>query len=118
MLQTSYWANNLYEKYEEVLLGWLGDKIIEEVRECEKSFFGHYFPHRPVIKENSTIPVLPVFDTSARIQNHPSFNQCQHCRPNLVELIPDILLRFRENQFFVVADIKKAFLQINIRKED
>ena len=31
-------ANNLFEKYEEVLSGWLGDKIIEEVPECEKSF--------------------------------------------------------------------------------
>ena len=31
-------TNNLYEKYEEVLLGWLGDKIIEEAPECEKSF--------------------------------------------------------------------------------
>lgn len=111
-------ASNIYEKYEEVLLGWLGDKIIEEVPECERSFYGHYLPHRPVIKENSTTPIRPVFDASARIQNHPSLNQCLHCGPNLIELIPDILLRFRENKFGVLADIKKAFLQISIRKED
>ena len=38
-------VNNLYEKHEEVLLGWLGDKIIEDVPECEKSFYGHYLLH-------------------------------------------------------------------------
>ena len=33
-------VNNLYEKYV-ALLEWLSDKIIEEVPECEKSFYGH-----------------------------------------------------------------------------
>ncbi|GBM64652.1 hypothetical protein AVEN_91719-1 [Araneus ventricosus] len=38
--------------------------------------------------------------------------------PNLIELIPDILLRFREKKIGVTADIRKAFLQISICKED
>ena len=101
-----------------MLLRWLEDEVIEEVPESEKSFYGHYLPHRPVLKENSTTPVRPVFDASARIQNRPPLNQCLHCGSNLIELIPDILLPFRENKFGVVADIKKAFLQISIRKEE
>ncbi|UYV81093.1 hypothetical protein LAZ67_19002754, partial [Cordylochernes scorpioides] len=38
--------------------------------------------------------------------------------PNLLELIPDIMLRFRLNKIGVVADIEKAFLQISVAKED
>ncbi|UYV61945.1 hypothetical protein LAZ67_1007132 [Cordylochernes scorpioides] len=37
--------------------------------------------------------------------------------PNLLELIPDIMLRFRFNKIGVVADIEKAFLQISVAKE-
>ena len=59
-----------------------------------------------------------MFEALARIQNHPFLNQCLHCDPNLIEQIPDILLWFRKNKFGVVADIKKAFLQISIHKKD
>ncbi|UYV79156.1 hypothetical protein LAZ67_17001281, partial [Cordylochernes scorpioides] len=38
--------------------------------------------------------------------------------PNLLELIPDIMLRFRLNKIGVIADIEKAFLQISVAKED
>ena len=111
-------ANKLNEKYEEVPLGWLGDKSIQAVPEYEKPSYGLYLFHRPVIKEkNSSTPVRPLFDALAKIQNHPSLNQCLHYSPNLTELIPDTLLRFRD-KFGAVADIKKAFLQICICKED
>ncbi|XP_055944433.1 uncharacterized protein LOC129975391 [Argiope bruennichi] len=81
--------------------------------------YGNYLPHRAVIKlSSSTTPIRPVFDASARLANYPSLNQCLECGPNLIELIPNILLRFREGQLGVIADIRKAFLQISIRKED
>ncbi|GFY33686.1 DUF1758 domain-containing protein [Trichonephila clavipes] len=62
----------------------------------------------------STTPIRPVFEASAILANYPSLNQCLACGPNLIELIPDILLRFREREFGVIAGIRKAFLQINI----
>ncbi|GFW32776.1 retrovirus-related Pol polyprotein from transposon 412 [Trichonephila clavipes] len=67
---------------------------------------------------SSTTPIRPVFGASARLANYPSLNQCLACSPNLIELIPDILLPFRERGFGVIADIRKAFLQINILKDD
>lgn len=110
---------NMYEKYENVLLDWLDAGIIEDVPKNEVSSYGNYLPHRAVIKLSSnTTPIRPVFDASARLANYPSLNQCLECGPNLMELIPDILLRFREKEFGVIADIRKAFLQISIRKED
>ncbi|UYV63025.1 hypothetical protein LAZ67_2002879 [Cordylochernes scorpioides] len=36
--------------------------------------------------------------------------------PNLIEMIPNLMLRFRNGKFGVVADIKKAFLQIEVNE--
>ncbi|GFX62253.1 uncharacterized protein TNCV_3306271 [Trichonephila clavipes] len=66
----------------------------------------------------STTTIPSVFDASARLANYPSLNQCLACGPNLIELIPDILLRFRKRKFGVIAGIRKAFLQIKILKAD
>ncbi|GFX69604.1 uncharacterized protein TNCV_1769731 [Trichonephila clavipes] len=72
-----------------------------------------------VIKlSRSTTLICPVFDASAKLANYLSLNQCLACGSNLIEPLPDILLRLREREFGVIADIRKAFLQINIREED
>uniref|UniRef100_A0A0A9W2L7 Pro-Pol polyprotein n=1 Tax=Lygus hesperus TaxID=30085 RepID=A0A0A9W2L7_LYGHE len=91
--------------------------IIEEVPGDDWDS-GHYLPHRPVFKEHSTTPVRPVFDASAKEKGHPSLNQCLETGPNLIELIPSVLLRFREGKIGLIADIKKAFLQISIDPTD
>ncbi|GBM68035.1 hypothetical protein AVEN_75875-1 [Araneus ventricosus] len=112
-------SGNLYDKYENVFQEWLDEGIIEEVPRNEVALYGNYLPHRPVIKEsNCKTPIRPVFDASAKFQGHPSLNQCLQCRPNLIKLIPDILARFRVKKFGVTADIRKAFLQISVSKED
>ncbi|GFV56472.1 uncharacterized protein TNCV_61221 [Trichonephila clavipes] len=45
-------ATGKFEEYQDVRDLWLSEKIIEEINDKEN--FVHYFPHRPVIKENST----------------------------------------------------------------
>ncbi|XP_014204738.1 uncharacterized protein LOC106636756 [Copidosoma floridanum] len=79
---------------------------------------GYFLPHRHVIKDNSTMPLRPVFDALASSGNGPSLNQCLETGPNLIQLIPSVLLRLRENEIGVVADIEKAFLQISIAPDD
>lgn len=97
---------------------WLDEGIIEEVRESG-SDSTHYLPYRPVIKESSlTTKIRPVFDASARERNKPSLNQCLEKGPNLIELIPSLLIRFRERRLGVVSDIRKAFLQISVNEND
>ncbi|GFY03939.1 DUF1758 domain-containing protein [Trichonephila clavipes] len=103
------------------LNGWLAEGIIEEVSKNKVNCYGNYLPHHALIKlSSSTTPIHPVFDASARLANYPSLNQCLACGPNLIELIPDIVLRFREREsnLSVITDIRKAFLHINIHKED
>ncbi|XP_043469952.1 uncharacterized protein LOC122503458 [Leptopilina heterotoma] len=109
---------NLFVEYDRVFKDWESEGIIEKVPDGELSVKGHYLPHRPVIKENSTTRVRPVYDASAKKKNSPSLNECLETGPNLIELVPTMLIRFREKSVGAVADIKKAFLQICVRPED
>jgi len=59
-----------------------------------------------------------VYDASCKTGRHPSLNQCLEKGPNLLELIPSILLRFREDRIGVVSDIRKAFQMIEVAEED
>ncbi|GFY32521.1 integrase catalytic domain-containing protein [Trichonephila clavipes] len=85
-------ATGKFEEYQDVLDLWLSGKIIEEVND-DKENFVHYLPHRPVIKENSTSKIRPVFDASARTKGSPSLNDCLEKGPNFIEVIPTILNR-------------------------
>ncbi|GFU96681.1 integrase catalytic domain-containing protein [Trichonephila clavipes] len=84
----------------------------------DKENFVHYLPHRPVIKENRTSKIRPVFDASARTKGSPSLNDCLEKGPNFIEVIPTILNRFRKYKIGVISDIEKAFLQIGVREQD
>ncbi|XP_025829705.1 uncharacterized protein LOC112904277 [Agrilus planipennis] len=110
--------DGIFESLTEVFEEWVAEGIIEEVPISEVECASHYLPHRPVIKEGSTTRIRPVFDASAREKGNPSLNHCLEKGPNLIELIPSILVRFREHKIGVVSDIRKAFLQISIHEKD
>ncbi|GFV60238.1 integrase catalytic domain-containing protein [Trichonephila clavipes] len=93
-------------------------QIIEEVPKTEVDNLGYYLPHRPVMKQASqTMKIRPVFDASARDKSQPSLNDCLNRGPNLIELIPDIIDRFRLYPIGLSSDIEKAFLQLSIIPE-
>ncbi|KAF2896980.1 hypothetical protein ILUMI_09196 [Ignelater luminosus] len=108
----------LYEEYDQVFMKWLKEGIIEKVTVEKENLWGHYLPHRHVLKENSTTRLRPVFDASAKSKNGVSLNQCLETGPNLIELISSVLLRFREKKIGVISDIEKAVLQISITSRD
>ncbi|KAJ8957208.1 hypothetical protein NQ318_007770 [Aromia moschata] len=107
--------NGLMSRYNAVFEEWKQLNIIEETM---KGDVGHYLPHRPVVKEGSTTAVRPVFDASSREKEKPSLNQCLEKGENLIELIPALLVRFREYEIGVISDIKQAFLQISVNPRD
>lgn len=111
-------GDNVFSDYDLVFDEWLAEGIIERVPVSEEANWGHYLPHRHVIKENSTTKIRPVFDASAKDQRFPSLNECLEKGPNLIELVSSILLRFREGNNGIISDIKKAFLQISIDQKD
>ena len=110
--------DNLFEAYDDVIDGWLQEGIIELVPEVEEAEYGHYIPHRPVVKTEGTTKIRPVFRACAKEKGNSSLNKSLHKRPNLIEQIPDVLLTFRPGIIGVSADIKKAFLQISVSAKD
>ena len=47
----------------------------------------------------------------------PSLNDNIHPGPSLIPAIMDIPIRFRAYKYGITADIEKAFLQVNISKD-
>ena len=72
-----------------------------------------------MVRESSlTTKVPPVFDASATGTNEVSLNDCINSGPNLLPLLPEVLIRFRRWRYAYSADITKAFLQVGVREQD
>ncbi|GFU65289.1 integrase catalytic domain-containing protein [Trichonephila clavipes] len=108
---------NSLKEYASIFDEWEALKIIERVTETKIETDAYYLPHRAVFKISETTKIRPVFDATAREGNNPSFNDCLLKGPNLIELITDILDRFRMYPIGLSADIEKAFLQISVTPE-
>jgi len=109
----------LYQEYDKIFKGWEQEGIIEVASEEDLNTPSHYLPHRGVLKPDSeTTPVRPVFDASCKTNRTPSLNDCLERGPNLLEVIPSILHKFRIGNIGVLADIRKAFQMVDLRKED
>ena len=98
-----------YKAYNNIFIEQKQNVIIEEVMSPGKLGETHYIPHHPVIRR--------VFDASAR-DNGPNLNDCLYKGPHLTPLLYDILLKFRSHVVALTSDIEKAFLQINVNKND
>ncbi|XP_072389366.1 uncharacterized protein [Diabrotica undecimpunctata] len=112
--------DGLFERYDDVFADWQAEGIIELVGKLNDvdNSLGHFLPHRPVVKEESTTKARPVFNASAHSKNKPSLNHCLEKDPNLIQLIPLIFVRFRENKIGVISDVKRAFQQIGVHERD
>uniref|UniRef100_A0A5S6PZN5 CCHC-type domain-containing protein n=1 Tax=Trichuris muris TaxID=70415 RepID=A0A5S6PZN5_TRIMR len=97
-------SDGLFSSYNEVFDEWEREGIMEEVRTLPTAGQCHYLPHRPVIKENSrTTKIRPVFDASAKQGNEPSLNDCLETGPNMMQLLPNVMLHFRKGKIGVVS---------------
>ncbi|UYV67994.1 hypothetical protein LAZ67_5002740 [Cordylochernes scorpioides] len=112
-------AKGIFSEYDRVFQEWLAEGVIEKVSPEDLNRDCHYLPHHPVVKANSnTTKIRPVFDASCKDKGNLSLNDCLASGPNVIEQIPAILLKFREKAIGVIADIRKAFLQIEVKEED
>ncbi|GBM32592.1 hypothetical protein AVEN_195554-1 [Araneus ventricosus] len=106
-------------EYQEVSDDWERLKIIERVPENElKNEKFHYLPHRPMIKmQSKTTKIRPVFDAYACEKGKPSLNHCLFKGINLIELILDVIDRFRTYPIGLSGDIEKAFLMLSVANQ-
>lgn len=112
---------DMYTIYENLFKQWEEEGFIERVEREHPMVikYGHFIPHQAVYKpESRTTPVRPVFDASCKIGRHPSLNECLEKEPNLIELLPSTIIRFREKRIGVLADIRKAFQMIEVQEAD
>eukprot|EP00112_Aurelia_sp_Birch-Aquarium-sp1_P022444 Seg633.3 transcript_id=Seg633.3/GoldUCD/mRNA.D3Y31 product="hypothetical protein" protein_id=Seg633.3/GoldUCD/D3Y31 len=109
------------KQYDAVIREQLCEGVVERVADQKEIKEGNYpLPHHPVIRESAeTTKLRVVFDASSKAsRNTLSLNDCLHKGPALAPMLYDVLLRMREHKIVLVGDIKKAFLQIEIKEED
>ena len=72
-----------------------------------------YSPHHPVINPNKPGKVLRIINGAAKF-NGTSLNKSLLTGPDLIQNLIHFLLRFRQHQFAVSADIDSMFLQVGV----
>ena len=79
----------------------------------------HYLPHRQVVRnDRNTTKIRIVFDGSAKEKGGKSINELLYTGPCLLTKIYDILIRFCFGKIAIVADIRQAFLNLEISDDD
>lgn len=117
-------GKNLLQTYDEIIQEQVKRKIIalvttEMMRESEKKgYIPYYIPHRAVIKMTSaTTKVRIVYDASSHKRDQLSLNDCVFPGPCTLQSIFGILLRARMYKYVIVADIEKAFHQVQMQEQ-
>ena len=88
----------------------------EEMREYKGPV--HYITHHSVLKPQSqSTPLRIVFNSSANFRGH-RLNDYWAKGPTLINNLPGILLRFRENIVGVVGDISKMYHSVKLSLQD
>ena len=104
----------LIEEYVSISLLYLKDNIIEKVP--NEDTLPCNLTNRAVIRNDYSSTKLRIdFDAPAHYTTDLYLNNILEAEPCLLPYLLDILLRFRTA---VVADIKQAFLQIEINEND
>ena len=105
-----------FRRYNDVIKEQESEGIIEKCTDYPNQGEVHYLPHHCIINEDKeTTKFRVVYDASS---NKPSLNDCLEKGENLVPLMMDILIRFRAYKIALVSDIKKAFLNVAVQKQD
>lgn len=111
----------LLRDYDNVIKDQVKSGIIEAVPEHHYDQAPiHFLPHHGVIRsDRETTKLRVVFDGSVKSdKSTASINKCLEKGLNLVPHLFDIVVKFRGYPIAVVADIEKAFHQIQINPED
>jgi hypothetical protein len=110
-----------YKKYSQPIQEWIdmGVMVKTTLEEVEAVGLFSEVPHHAVIRESSeTTKVRIVNDGSAREKGKAALNEYLDPGPNFLPEILGIMLRWRTNEFFIIGDVEKAFLQVALDHED
>ena len=110
----------ILHEYNNIISEQLDKGVIEPVINLEHTESVHYLPHHAVVRRDAkTTKVRIVYDASSRESKKAvSLNDCLHVGPPLSPLLYEILLRLRQKKIALISDIEKAFLNIEIARQD
>ncbi|GBM35413.1 hypothetical protein AVEN_181512-1 [Araneus ventricosus] len=109
-----------YSRCKDVVDSYIEQNIAERVpnsnvEDCAE----FYLPHRPVIRHDKVSSKLRiVFDASSHKSGKFSLNDSLHTGPNLYPDLFELLLSFRKHPIAFTADIKQAFLNVELDESD
>ncbi|GFW66194.1 integrase catalytic domain-containing protein [Trichonephila clavipes] len=112
--------HELFCEYKDVIDDYVREGIVERTS-CDSLLDsqGFYLPHHAVIRSDKTTShIRIVFDGSAHEDGQSSLNQILYTGPNLHPNILELLLCFRKSPVAFTADVKSAFLQIELDFRD
>ena len=107
----------LLGEYDSVLEQQLAEGIIEPVRiDTSPSSSQVFIPYREVVRTDPacTTKVRPVLNCSAKVGKAPSLNEASFPGVDLMGNLFQLLIGLRHDKYLVLADIRKAFLQIKL----
>ena len=107
----------LLNRYDETIKEPLEKNVIEKAPKVSKGRV-HYVPHHVIVQpEKDKIRI--VYDASAKAKkSNQSLNECLYRGPVILEDLAGLLMRFRIKRIGLIAEIKKAFLQISLKPPD
>ncbi|GFV25237.1 integrase catalytic domain-containing protein [Trichonephila clavipes] len=112
--------HELFCEYKDVIDDYVREGIVGRTS-CDSLLDsqGFYLPHHAVIRSDKTTSHIKiVFDGSAHEDGQSSLNQSLYTGPNLHPNILELLLCFRKSPVAFTADVKSAFLQIELDFRD
>ena len=108
----------LKDLYYKVFDQWESENIIQKVADHGTPGKVSYLPHRPIVRsDRETTKIRPIFDASAHDRGGKSLNDYLHTGPSLLCQISDIIIRAGFKKNIVIADIRQAFLNVEICDE-
>ena len=110
------------KQYDDVFKEQLMNGVIEQVKNqgVESDSKAHFLCHFGVARqERETTKLCVVFDGSAKANiDSLSLNDRSEVGANHMPLLFDTIIRFRLHSIAIIADIEKAFLQVQINESD
>ncbi|KAK6114386.1 hypothetical protein QQG55_55835 [Brugia pahangi] len=107
---------HLLTTYNETINEQLRSNVIERVSHfTNHQGIIHYLPHHEVVKsDNTTTKVRIVYDASAHLRGRKSLNDVLYRGPITLPDLAGILIRLRTMKIIILADVEKAFLQLEL----
>ena len=107
----------LYQRYSTQMESYISQGYAERVDTKCSAKTVWYLPHHPVTSPNKPGKVRIVFDCSAKY-NGRSLNSELLQGPDLINNLAGVLLRFRQENIAIVADIEAMFHQVKVNEVD